>query len=95
MATDERNNQGTNSFIRRRLSSQRSINGSTHDLWEAYKISLEGESEDADTTTEIVDPSTVLPIPGEGAEDGGTRLSEKTRRRLKDLGITELFAGAL
>lgn len=47
------------------------------------------------TEAEIVHPSTVLPIPGEGAEDGGTRLSEKTRRRLKDLGITELFAGAL
>ncbi|RXW21754.1 hypothetical protein EST38_g4090 [Candolleomyces aberdarensis] len=44
------------------------------------------------TEAEIVHPSTVLPIPGEGAEEGGTRLSEKTRRRLKDLGITELFA---
>lgn len=45
------------------------------------------------TEAEIVHPSTVLPIPGEVGEDGGTRLSEKTRKRLKDLGITELFAG--
>jgi len=41
---------------------------------------------------DIVHPSTVLPIPDGTEDDGGTRLSEKTRRRLKDLGITELFA---
>ncbi|KAF7976598.1 hypothetical protein HWV62_6090 [Athelia sp. TMB] len=41
---------------------------------------------------EIVDPSTLLPIPCEGEDDAGTGLSEKTRRRLKELGIVELFA---
>ncbi|KAJ3529955.1 hypothetical protein NMY22_g8781 [Coprinellus aureogranulatus] len=40
---------------------------------------------------DIVHPSTVIPIP-DGEDDGGTRLSEKTRKRLKELGITELFA---
>ncbi|KAG6844227.1 hypothetical protein H0H87_008675 [Tephrocybe sp. NHM501043] len=40
---------------------------------------------------ELVDPSTLLPIP-EGSDDGGTQLSEKTRKRLHELGITELFA---
>ncbi|KAF8899912.1 P-loop containing nucleoside triphosphate hydrolase protein [Gymnopilus junonius] len=40
---------------------------------------------------EIVSPSTVFPIPT-GKEAGGTRLSERTRRRLRDIGITELFA---
>ncbi|RDB26213.1 ATP-dependent RNA helicase dbp6 [Hypsizygus marmoreus] len=40
---------------------------------------------------EIVDPETMLPIP-DGEGDGGTMLSEKMRKRLKDLGITELFA---
>jgi ATP-dependent RNA helicase DDX51/DBP6 len=44
---------------------------------------------------DIIGPSTVLPIPLEGDSDGGTRLSEKMRRRLHDLGITELFAGKL
>jgi len=43
---------------------------------------------------EIVDPATSLPIPS-GGEDTTTGLSEKTRKRLKDLGIVELFAGAL
>lgn len=42
---------------------------------------------------DIVHPSTVIPIPEGEGDDGGTRLSEKTRRRLKELGITELFAG--
>lgn len=42
---------------------------------------------------EFVSASTVLPIPA-GNDDGGTRLSEKTRNRLRDIGITELFAGA-
>lgn len=41
---------------------------------------------------DIVPPSTVLPIPT-GKEDGGTRLSGRTRKRLRDIGITELFAG--
>jgi ATP-dependent RNA helicase DDX51/DBP6 len=42
---------------------------------------------------EIVDPTTVLPIPPDGDYDAGTSLTERTRRRLKELGITELFAG--
>ena len=41
---------------------------------------------------EVVLPSRVLPIPS-GKDDGGTRLSDRTRSRLKDIGITELFAG--
>ena len=41
---------------------------------------------------EFVLPSKVLPIPS-GNDDGGTRLSNRTRTRLKDIGITELFAG--
>jgi ATP-dependent RNA helicase DDX51/DBP6 len=41
---------------------------------------------------ELVSPSTVLPIPT-GKDDGGTKLSEKTRKRLRDIGIVELFAG--
>ncbi|KAG6888830.1 hypothetical protein C0995_005705 [Termitomyces sp. Mi166 len=40
---------------------------------------------------ELVDPATLLPIP-DGPCDGGTQLSERTRKRLQDLGITELFA---
>ncbi|KAF5326822.1 hypothetical protein D9619_004453 [Psilocybe cf. subviscida] len=40
---------------------------------------------------ELVLPSTVLLIPA-GKDDGGTRLSEKLRNRLRDIGITELFA---
>ncbi|KAI0783558.1 DEAD-domain-containing protein [Abortiporus biennis] len=40
---------------------------------------------------EIIEPGKVLPL-GEGDIDHDTALSEKTRRRLKDLGITELFA---
>jgi len=40
----------------------------------------------------LVSPSTVLRIPI-GKDDGGTRLSEKTRKRLRDIGIAELFAG--
>jgi ATP-dependent RNA helicase DDX51/DBP6 len=42
---------------------------------------------------EIVDPSTLLPIPLDADNDAGTGLTEKMRRRLKELGITELFAG--
>lgn len=42
---------------------------------------------------EIVQPDTVLSIsPGPGT-DPTTKLSEKTRNRLRDLGIIELFAG--
>ncbi|KAG6334058.1 hypothetical protein ID866_5032 [Astraeus odoratus] len=40
---------------------------------------------------DIVEPSTVLPILPSG-EDRRTGISEKTRRRLLELGITELFA---
>ncbi|KAG6895381.1 hypothetical protein C0992_001568 [Termitomyces sp. T32_za158] len=40
---------------------------------------------------ELVDPTTLLTIP-DGSKDGGTHLSERMRRRLQDLGITELFA---
>jgi len=42
---------------------------------------------------EIVDPTTLLPIPLDADDDAGTGLTEKTRRRLKELGIMELFAG--
>jgi hypothetical protein len=41
---------------------------------------------------EVVNSINVLPIP-EGEDDAGTRLSKRTRKRLNDLGITELFAG--
>lgn len=41
----------------------------------------------------VVDPANFLPIPSDGDDDAGTGLTEKTRRRLRDLGITELFAG--
>ncbi|EAU85306.2 ATP-dependent RNA helicase [Coprinopsis cinerea okayama7 len=49
---------------------------------------------------EIVDPSTVLPLPGPDDDDDETkdgddiriRLGSKTRKRLAELGITELFA---
>lgn len=44
---------------------------------------------------ELVDPEKVLPIPDEGETDAGSGLSLRTRRRLKDLGIVELFAGTL
>lgn len=40
---------------------------------------------------EFVDPATVLPILPSG-EDQQTGLSEKTRKKLLDLGISELFA---
>jgi ATP-dependent RNA helicase DDX51/DBP6 len=43
---------------------------------------------------EVILPSRVLPIPS-GKDDGGTRLSDRTRSRLRDIGITELFAGRL
>lgn len=43
---------------------------------------------------EVVDPDRVLPIPLEGVDDGGTRLTERMRKRLHDSGISELFAGA-
>ncbi|KII89763.1 hypothetical protein PLICRDRAFT_108662, partial [Plicaturopsis crispa FD-325 SS-3] len=40
---------------------------------------------------ELVDPAKTLPIP-DGGDDAGTGLSERTRKRLKELGITDLFA---
>lgn len=43
---------------------------------------------------EFVDPDVSWPVPSEGVDDGGTHLSEKTRRRLHESGISELFAGA-
>ena len=39
---------------------------------------------------EIVDPGLLLPL---DENDAGSRLSELARKRLKELGITELFAG--
>lgn len=42
---------------------------------------------------ELVDATGLLPIPPEGEDDGGTGLSEKTRKRLFDLEIVKLFAG--
>lgn len=44
---------------------------------------------------EIVDPNTSLSIPSDGELDGGSYLSQKTRKRLKELGIEELFAGQI
>ncbi|KAH7873423.1 P-loop containing nucleoside triphosphate hydrolase protein [Lentinula edodes] len=41
---------------------------------------------------DIISPSKTLHIPPDGNIDGGTGLSEKMRKRLVDLGITELFA---
>lgn len=40
---------------------------------------------------ELVNPSKVLPITDE--EEGAAGLSHRTRKRLRELGITELFAG--
>ncbi|PPR03678.1 hypothetical protein CVT24_007799 [Panaeolus cyanescens] len=40
---------------------------------------------------QLVSPSTTLAIPT-GQDDGGTRLGEKLRKRLHDIGISELFA---
>lgn len=42
---------------------------------------------------EFVDPSNVLDIPPEGDDDGGSGLSERVRKRLHELGVTQLFAG--
>ncbi|OBZ72495.1 Oligomycin resistance ATP-dependent permease YOR1 [Grifola frondosa] len=41
---------------------------------------------------EIIDPQKVLQFPSVADQDGGTGLSEKMRRKLKELGISELFA---
>ncbi|KAL0954606.1 hypothetical protein HGRIS_003566 [Hohenbuehelia grisea] len=41
---------------------------------------------------QLIEPSTLLPLPLEGEDDGGSGLSEGMRKRLKELGITELFA---
>lgn len=43
---------------------------------------------------EIVDPSSVQRLATDGADDDGTGLSDRTRKRLGELGITELFAGS-
>jgi hypothetical protein len=42
---------------------------------------------------EIVDSATLLPISAEGDDDAGTGLTQRTRKRLMELGIKELFAG--
>ena len=44
---------------------------------------------------EVVDPATTVPLDtgAKGAQDERTGLSGRIRSRLKDLGITELFAG--
>lgn len=44
---------------------------------------------------EIVDPTTVLPIDSDVDVDCNTGLGKKSRKRLKELGIIELFAGEL
>ena len=44
---------------------------------------------------EVVDPTTVLPMDSHVDVEGNIGLGEKTRERLKELGITELFAGEL
>lgn len=54
-------------------------------------LALQG-LDDALLGAELISPITTLPIPS-GQDDGGTRLSERMRKRLKDIGITELFAG--
>ena len=41
---------------------------------------------------ELVSSNTVFAIP-QGEDDGGTKLSERIRKRLCDIGITELFPG--
>lgn len=42
---------------------------------------------------ELINPTTVLPFSIDVDDDGGTGLSERMRKRLQDVGITELFAG--
>ncbi|KAG7451095.1 DEAD-domain-containing protein [Guyanagaster necrorhizus] len=41
---------------------------------------------------EFIDSSTSLPVPLGGDDDGGTNLSERSRKRLHELGIAHLFA---
>ncbi|KAH9838407.1 DEAD-domain-containing protein [Rhodofomes roseus] len=41
---------------------------------------------------ELIDPAKLQAFPSGSSDDGGTGLSERTRKRLKELGITELFA---
>ncbi|KAK0204766.1 DEAD-domain-containing protein [Desarmillaria ectypa] len=41
---------------------------------------------------EFIDPSTSLPIPLGSENDGGTNLSERSRKRLHELGVAHLFA---
>lgn len=42
---------------------------------------------------EIIDPASVQSIATDGGDDNGTGISDRTRKRLAELGITELFAG--
>lgn len=42
---------------------------------------------------EIIDPSTILAILSDAEEDTVIGLSHKMRKRLRELGINELFAG--
>lgn len=42
---------------------------------------------------ELIEPRRTLPIQSTGAEDPSLGLSERTKKRLQELGITELFAG--
>ncbi|KZT17993.1 DEAD-domain-containing protein [Neolentinus lepideus HHB14362 ss-1] len=41
---------------------------------------------------ELVDPSTVLPLVETGEEEGKTGLSDRMKKRLGEVGVTELFA---
>ena len=43
---------------------------------------------------QLVDPHLSTPLPLDNDQSADVGLSSKTLRRLKDLGITELFAGA-
>jgi ATP-dependent RNA helicase DDX51/DBP6 len=43
---------------------------------------------------QLVDPHLTTPLPPDEEQSADIGLSAKTLRRLKDLGITELFAGA-
>ncbi|CAA7267090.1 unnamed protein product [Cyclocybe aegerita] len=54
------------------------------------QLSLQGVDK-ALIDAELVSPSTILPVLL-GKDDGGTRLSERMRKRLRDIGVIELFA---
>ncbi|KAG5731150.1 hypothetical protein E4T56_gene20630, partial [Termitomyces sp. T112] len=55
-----------------------------------FALALQGLDQ-ALVDAELVNPANSLSIP-DGPNDGGTQLSERMRKRLQDLGITELFA---